>query len=368
MKFRSFYLMLTMALVLVLGACGNAGDEGAASEGAETDEGAETEESAESEGGTETVSFDNTFQVSPGDGEDRSAEGEEVSETVEVAKNPEKVAIFDLGVASTFQALDVQENIAGLPKGEGETSLSDALSEFESDDYANLGGLKSPDFEEMARMQPDLIMISGRQATENNLTEFERVAPDAEIVYVGADSTTYFEDIADMTKKIGELYGKEDEADQLVEDMQTRIDDVNAKVSELEDNSILYLQTNGERGVSFHGQGGRFSYLYDTFGFSSADEFDEETDSHGSQVNYEFIANADPALMFVMDRGAVAGGGDATPVDTLINSTTESAQAVQNENIFELDPYVWYLNAGGYETAMAQIDEVEAAVENYTAE
>lgn len=357
-----------MALVLVLGACGNAGDEGAASEGAETDEGAETEESAESEGGTETVSFDNTFQVSPGDGEDRSAEGEEVSETVEVAKNPEKVAIFDLGVASTFQALDVQENIAGLPKGEGETSLSDALSEFESDDYANLGGLKSPDFEEMARMQPDLIMISGRQATENNLTEFERVAPDAEIVYVGADSTTYFEDIADMTKKIGELYGKEDEADQLVEDMQTRIDDVNAKVSELEDNSILYLQTNGERGVSFHGQGGRFSYLYDTFGFSSADEFDEETDSHGSQVNYEFIANADPALMFVMDRGAVAGGGDATPVDTLINSTTESAQAVQNENIFELDPYVWYLNAGGYETAMAQIDEVEAAVDNYTAE
>lgn len=368
MKFRSFYLMLAMALVLVLGACGNAGDEGAASEGAETDEGAETEESAESEGSTETVTFDNTFQVLPGDGEDNSAEGEEVSETVEVTKNPEKVAIFDLGVASTFQALDVQENIAGLPKGEGDTSLSDELAEFDSDEYANLGGLKSPDFEEMARIQPDLIMISGRQATENNLTEFERVAPDAEIVYVAADSTTYFEDIAEMTKKIGELYDKEEEAEQLVEEMETRIDDVNAKVSELEDNSILYLQTNGERGVSFHGQGGRFSYLYDTFGFSSADEYDEETDNHGSQVNYEFIANADPAIMFVMDRGAVAGGGDATPVDTLINSTTESATAVQNENIFELDPYVWYLNAGGHETAMAQIDEVEAAVDNYTAE
>lgn len=361
MKLRNLYLMLTFALVLVLAACGNS-DGGEDSDSSEEST-AGAEESAE-EGSEETVSFENTFEVSPGDGEDRGAEGEEVTETIEVPKNPEKVAIFDLGVVSTFQALGVEENIAGLPKGEGNGSLSDALSEFESDEYANLGGLKDPDFEEIARIQPDVIMIHGRQATENNLAEFERVAPDADVLFVAADNESYFDDIKEMTNLIGELYGEEEAADTLVEDMDNRIEEVSSKVAEIEDNSMLFIQTNGESSVSFHGTGGRFGYLYDTFGFSSADEFDDASDSHGSQVNYEFIANADPALMFVMDRGAVASGGEATPVDTLINSTTESATAVQNENIFSLDPQVWYLNAGGYETGMIQIDEVEEAVDS----
>ena len=359
MKFRNLYLMLTFALVLVLAACGN-------SEGGDDSESSDESSAGAEESTEETVSFENTFEISPGDGEDRGAEGEEVTETIEVPKNPEKVAIFDLGVVSTFQALGLEDKIAGLPKGEGNGSLSETLSEFESDEYANLGGLKDPDFEEIARLQPDVIMIHGRQATENNLAEFERVAPEAEVLYVAADNASYFEDIKEMTQLIGELYGEEEAAGTLVEDMDNRIEEVSSKVAEVEDNSMLFIQTNGESSVSFHGTGGRFGYLYDTFGFSSADEFDDASDSHGSQVNYEFIANADPALMFVMDRGAVAGGGESTPVDTLINSTTDSATAVQNENIFSLNPQVWYLNAGGYETAMVQIDEVEEAVDSLT--
>lgn len=359
MKFRNLYLMLTFALVLVLAACGN-------SDGGDDSESSDESSAGAEESTEETVSFENTFEVSPGDGEDRGAEGEEVTETIEVPKNPEKVAIFDLGVVSTFQALGLEDKIAGLPKGEGNGSLSETLSEFESDEYANLGGLKDPDFEEIARLQPDVIMIHGRQATENNLAEFERVAPEAEVLYVAADNASYFEDIKEMTQLIGELYGEEEAAGTLVEDMDNRIEEVSSKVAEVEDNSMLFIQTNGESSVSFHGTGGRFGYLYDTFGFSSADEFDDASDSHGSQVNYEFIANADPALMFVMDRGAVAGGGESTPVDTLINSTTDSATAVQNENIFSLNPQVWYLNAGGYETAMVQIDEVEEAVDSLT--
>src|SRR5699024_8236960 len=173
MKFRNLYLMLTFALVLVLAACGNSDG------GEDSDSTAGADESAE-EVSEETVSFENTFEVSPGEGEDREAEGEGVTETIEVPKNPEKGAIFEIGVVSTFQALGVEDKIASLPKGYGNGSLSESLSEFESDEYANLGGLKDPDFEEIARIQPDVIMIHGRQATENNLAEFERVAPDAD--------------------------------------------------------------------------------------------------------------------------------------------------------------------------------------------
>src|SRR5699024_8829710 len=192
------------------------------------------------------------------------------------------------------------------------------------------------------------------------------VAPDADVLFVAADNASYFEDIQEMTQLIGELYGEEEAADTLVEDMDNRIEEVSDKVAEVEDNSMLFIQTNGESSVSFHGTGGRFGYLYDTFGFSSADEFDDASDSNGSQVNYEFIANADPVLMLVIDIAAVAVGSEASLVDTLINSTIKSDTAVHNDNIFSLDPQVWYLNAGGYETGMVQIDEVEEAVDSLT--
>src|SRR5699024_5480995 len=222
MKFRKLYLMLTFALVLVLAACGNSDG------GEDSDSTAGADESAE-EVSEETVSFENTFEVSPGDGEDRDAEGEEVTETIEVPKNPEKVAIFDLGVVSTFQALGVEDKIAGLPKGEGNGSLSETLSECESDEYANLGGLKDPDFEEIPTIPPHVMMMHGRQETDNNLAELDRAAPEEDVVLVAADQASYYEHIEEKTQLMGELYGEEEAADTVVEDMDNRIAEVSDK-------------------------------------------------------------------------------------------------------------------------------------------
>ena len=377
MEFKKLYLMLTMAIILVLAACSGGSEEETATEEEGASEEAASEESAEEETAedeeasesAETIAYENQFEIGSGE---RGEEGEatQIDETVELPKNSDKVVIFDLGVASTFKALGLEENIMGLPKGENNASLGDTIADtYESEDYVNLGGLKEPDYEALAALDPEIIMIHGRQSNSAVISELEKAAPNAEIIHVAADNSNYFEDVKEMTMFIGEMYDKQDEAQELVDEMDAKLAEVNEKVTAAE-LPMLFVQTNGGN-LSFHGVGGRYDFLYNDFGFTSAgeqEEAEENTDNHGNEISYEFIAETNPALILLMDRGAAVSEGEATSTDVLVNEVTSGVDAIENDNVYELKPQNWYLNAGGYLTAMSQIEELDAAVEGATAE
>ena len=377
MEFKRLYLILTMAVILVLAACS-----GGSEEDTSTEEGSEetsTEESAgeetaddesSEEESADTIAYDNQFEIGTGErGEE--GQGTQIDETVELPKNSDKVVIFDLGVASTFAALGLEENIMGLPKGENNASLGSTISDvYESEeDYVNLGGLKEPDYEALAALDPEIIMIHGRQSNSNVVGELEKAAPNAEIIHVAADNSSYFEDVKEMTMFIGEMYDVQDKAQELVDDLDSKLAEVNEKVaaSEL---PMLFVQTNGGN-LSFHGVGGRYDFLYNDFGFTSAgeqEESEEATDGHGNEISFEFIAETNPGLILLMDRGAAVSEGEATSSDVLENEVTSGVDAIENDNVYELNPQNWYLNAGGYLTALAQVEEINEAVDAATAE
>lgn len=377
MEFKKLYLMLTMAIILVLAACSGGSEEETATEEEGASEEAASEESAEEETAedeeasesAETIAYENQFEIGSGE---RGEEGEatQIDETVELPKNSDKVVIFDLGVASTFKALGLEENIMGLPKGENNASLGDTIADtYESEDYVNLGGLKEPDYEALAALDPEIIMIHGRQSNSAVISELEKAAPNAEIIHVAADNSNYFEDVKEMTMFIGEMYDVQDKAQELVDDLDAQLAEVNEKVTAAE-LPMLFVQTNGGN-LSFHGVGGRYDFLYNDFGFTSAgeqEEAEENTDNHGNEISYEFIAETNPALILLMDRGAAVSEGEATSTDVLVNEVTSGVDAIENDNVYELNPQNWYLNAGGYLTAMSQIEELDAAVEGATAE
>src|SRR5699024_1307270 len=302
-----------MAIILVLAACSGGSEEETATEEEGASEEAASEESAEEETAedeeasesAETIAYENQFEIGSGE---RGEEGEatQIDETVELPKNSDKVVIFDLGVASTFKALGLEENIMGLPKGENNASLGDTIADtYESEDYVNLGGLKEPDYEALAALDPEIIMIHGRQSNSAVISELEKAAPNAEIIHVAADNSNYFEDVKEMTMFIGEMYDKQDEAQELVDEMDAKLAEVNEKVTAAE-LPMLFVQTNGGN-LSFHGVGGRYDFLYNDFGFTSAgeqEESEEATDSHGNEISYELIAETHTAMILAMDRGA----------------------------------------------------------------
>lgn len=378
MEFKKLYLMLTMAVILVLAACSGGSEEDtsteeSASEETATEETAEeetAEEDASEEESADTIAYENQFEIGSGE-RDEEGQGTQIDETVELPKNSDKVVIFDLGVASTFAALGLEENIMGLPKGENNASLGSTISDvYESDeDYVNLGGLKEPDYEALAALDPEIVMIHGRQANSNVVGELEKAAPNAEIIHVAADNSNYFEDVKEMTMFIGEMYDVQDKAQELVDDLDAQLAEVNEKVAAAE-LPMLFVQTNGGN-LSFHGVGGRYDFLYNDFGFTSAgeqEESEETTDSHGNEISFEFIAETNPGLILLMDRGAAVSEGEATSTDVLVNEVTSGVDAIKNDNVYELNPQNWYLNAGGYLTALAQVEEINAAVDAATAE
>lgn len=307
----------------------------------------------------DTVEIENNFTITP----PRGTEGDskENNETVEIAKNPENVVIFDLGLATTFVELGLEDKIAGLPKGDNNAMLSEDLAVFEDEAYENLGGLFEPNYEQIAAINPELIIISGRQSSTDIIAELEAAAPNAEIINIAADTVDYIESIKSSTMIIGELFEVEEEAETLVAELDERVEALNETIDEA-GQSILFVQTNGGD-LSFHGVGGRYGFLFEELNFEIAGEQAEEnTADHGNQITFEFIAESNPGLIYVMDRGAAISDGESTNIDVLINDVTESVDAVKNENIYELSPVQWYLNSGGYGSLMTQLDEIEEAL------
>ena len=97
-----------------------------------------------------------------------------------VEKNPEKVVVFDFGSLDTLDKLGI--DVSAVPQ----QNIPSYLEKYESDDYENVGGLKEPDFEKLAEINPDLIIISGRQADL-----YDQLSELAPTIYLGVDTTDY---------------------------------------------------------------------------------------------------------------------------------------------------------------------------------
>ena len=101
------------------------------------------------------------------------------------------------------------------------SALPEFLSEFKDDKYINTGNLIQINFDKIAKAKPEVIYISGRTATVKNIDELKK-RTDAKIVYVGASEKNYINDMKSVTTKLGKIYGKEDKAKSLIEELDKK--------------------------------------------------------------------------------------------------------------------------------------------------
>ena len=167
---RKFTLLFALsALLLFLAACGESED-------------GNTDQDAASEDKQETMTVEH-----------------ELGKT-DVPKNPEKVVVFDFGTLDSLDKLGIE--VAGVPMG----NIPTYLEKYEGDDYENVGSLKEPDFEKIAEVDPDLIIISGRQSELYD--QLQDIAP---TIYLGVDTTRYMDSFKENLATIGEVFDKETE-------------------------------------------------------------------------------------------------------------------------------------------------------------
>jgi len=268
----------------------------------------------------------------------------ELGEGVEVKKNPETVVVFDFGMLDTFDELGIE--VAGLPQA----NIPEYLSKYADEKYANLGSLKEPDMEAIHALDPDVIFISGRQA--DMYEELSKIAP---TVYVGLDTSNYIESFKENMNLVAEVFGKEDEMKVELAEIDEQIDAVKEKTADVDSKALIILGSEGK--VSAYGTNSRFGLIHDVFGFQAADE-KIEVSTHGQNVSFEYIAETNPDILFVVDRDA-AVGGDASAKDSIENDLVKKTNAYEDGKIIYLDPDYWYLSGGGLLSMKEMIKEME---------
>ncbi|GEM02292.1 iron complex transport system substrate-binding protein [Halolactibacillus halophilus] len=270
----------------------------------------------------------------------------ELGETT-VPVNPETVAVFDFGTLDTLDNLGIE--VAALPLA----NVPDYLDAYATDDYTNAGTLFEPDFEALANLDPDLIIISGR--TQEAYDDLSELAP---TVYVTMDNADYLGSFEQNVTLMGEIFSKQTEAAEVVEKVKEEAAAVKDMASE-DKSGLIILTSDGS--VTAYGPGSRFGLIHDVLGVTAVDETIESV-THGQSISFEYIAEKNPDLLYVLDRNAVTGG-DYTAETTLDNDLVNVTTAATEGNITYLTPDYWYLSSGGITSVTQMIEEIKQSFE-----
>ena len=267
--------------------------------------------------------------------------------TIEVTKNPERLVTFDYGTLDILDNMGV--DVVGLPKG----SLPEYLSKYKEDKYSDLGGLKEPDFEAINELNPDLIIISGRQADM-----YDKFAEIATTVYLSVDGSDYLNDFSRNLDVLGKIFGKEDFVKENLDNLTKQMDEVKAMAQEKNVNALTTMVSEGN--LSVFSDKSRFGLIYNQLGITNKDETIEES-NHGQQVTFEYLAEQNPEYIFVVDKGS-AIGREGTAKALFDNDLIKSTDAYKNDKIVYLDSAAWYVVAGGLDSTQTMINNVKDAL------
>ncbi|MEM9581789.1 MAG: siderophore ABC transporter substrate-binding protein [Pseudomonadota bacterium] len=264
------------------------------------------------------------------------------AQTVAVA--PEKIAVFDVAAIDTLDALGVKIDASVSPIYV--SYLDDAVA-----GSAAVGSLFEPDFEAINAMQPDLVIAGGRSSKQ--VPELSKIAPTVDM--------TIWEDTIgqgmDRLAAYGALFDKEAEAAELKAAFEAKL--AAAKAAVAGQGKALIVMTNGPK-ISAYGAGGRFAWLHKALELPEAVEEVEQA-THGEAISFEFIRDADPDILLVIDRLAAIGQEGDNAKTTLDNALVAETKAWSSGKVVYLSAAPIYIAGGGIQSMSLTLDEVIAA-------
>lgn len=266
---------------------------------------------------------------------------------VEVPVNPKNVVVLDYGSLDIMTKLGVEP--VALPKG----SLPSYLEQYKDEKYVDLGSLKEFDLEKVNSVEPDLIIIEGRQ--ESYYEDLKKIAP---VLYLGTANSDIFASAENNAKVLGKVFDKEEGVTTELESINKRLEAVNAKVKE--NNTTALMTMFNEGSLSVYGEGSRYDMVYSKFGFIPADT-NIEASNHGQNISFEYLKEKNPDYLLVLDRGAITGA-QASVKEAIENELVKTTKAYQDGHIVYVNPQAWYVGGSGIMAIDTIISDMETAL------
>ncbi|HGI2445609.1 TPA: siderophore ABC transporter substrate-binding protein [Streptococcus agalactiae] len=314
---------------------------------------------------SQTVTIKNNYSVYiKKEKRDKPDNKKQISETLKVPLKPKKVVVFDMGALDTITALGAEKSVIGIPKAKNALSLlpNNIKSVYKAKRYQDVGSLFEPNFEAIARMQPDVVFLGARMASVDNIEKLKEAAPKAALVYAGVDSKKVFDKgVAERVTMLGKIFDQNKKAKTFNKDIAQAVLKLQKTIEKKGKPTALFVMANSGELLT-QSPSGRFGWIFSVGGFKAVNE-NEKLSSHGTPVSYEYIAEKNPNYLFVLDRGATIGQG-ASSKELFNNDVIKATDAVKNKRVHEVDGKDRYINSGGSRVTLRMIKDVQNFVDN----
>ena len=223
--------------------------------------------------------------------------------------------------------------------------IPSTITAYNGEDIADVGMHRDPNLEALVAAEPDLI-ISGQRFSKYD-AQIKELAPDVPLINLEPrEGQPFDQELIREVTDLGEIFGKQAEAKQLVDDFNASIE--RAKNAYDGSSTVMAVDVSGGNiGYVAPGKGRTWGPVFDLLGLKPALEVEGATDSHtGDDISVEAIAQANPAWIFVLDRdAAITKDGSNTPAETVINDNAalQNVAALQNKHVVYA-PNVTYTN------------------------
>ncbi|OTG73754.1 hypothetical protein B9T26_08335 [Acinetobacter sp. ANC 4169] len=282
-------------------------------------------------------------------------------QNIELKQTPKKIAVYDLSILDTLNALNIQAQI--VPK----STFTRSLIQYNQAQFVKAGSLFEPDLAQLKQLKPDLIFVGGRSAKT-----LESLQPIAATVDLSPDTNHYMSDLKSRTFSLAKAFKREDIAAKKLKDL----DQLQQKVQQQTTNkSAVMLFAVGDHYIP-HAANDRFGFIYALTGFKSVLPLTEKTDAARPEAgsvealaaqkkNAEHLTAAiqkNPDYLIVLDRGAVNTQKYATKEGIKTHPILGQSQAVKQNRVIFVNADAWYITGAGLDNTAFMLKEIAEGI------
>ena len=262
---------------------------------------------------------------------------------------PQRVVALDMNEVDFLDQLGIP--VAGMPKD----FIPHFLARYrDAPGVADLGSIVQPNLERVHAARPDLILITSLQANH-----YQALSEMAATVHFDVDyrdsETRHIEVIRQHLLTLGQIFGKSVLAEQKARALDARVEQARGITRERPERALVVLHNNGA--FSSFGVQSRYGFIFTGLGVKPASPT-AEAGLHGQPVSSEFIQQANPDIIYVVDRTAVMEHRPAVDIESMGNPLLRQTNAWKNGRVIVVDAQAWYVTGASPSALKQIIDDV----------
>ncbi|MGP5514778.1 siderophore ABC transporter substrate-binding protein [Psychrobacter alimentarius] len=268
--------------------------------------------------------------------------------TTVITNKPQRVAVLDMNEVDFLDQLNVP--IAGMVKD----YIPHFLAQYKEDaSVEDLGAIVQPNMERIHALHPDLILMTPLHAA--NYQELSKIAPTLHFDVNFNNSQQHIATIKSHLLTLGRIFDKEMLAQEKATQLETRVKEIQDFTKNRPEKALVVLHNNGA--FSNFGLHSRYGFIFNDLGVKPASTI-VETSLHGQPISSEFILQADPDILYIVDRTAVMEHRAVINPDDVSNPLLRQTKAWKNGRVVFVDADAWYITAASPTSLNLIMDDV----------